>query len=253
MFAGTWSGALTGGAIVRSQPVFFNREPAGLVRSGEFTALASAEPVGDTGHDVFHMVFNDTVGLACASCHPEGGDDGLVWRLPIGSRRTPSLRGTVANTAPYHWNGEFDSIATLVTNVFTERMGGPVLGPTDGAALQRWLESLRAIPAPRMSADVRARIPRGAEVFRSPEAGCAGCHSGPSFTNNASVNVGTAGVFQVPSLIGLAYRAPYMHTGCAASIDARLSSMDCAGDARHGGFGLPEDDRNALAAYLLSL
>src|SRR5579859_4991820 len=52
----------------------------------------------DTGFDVFHTIAGAPI--ACASCHPEGGDDGHTWILDSETRRTPSLRGTIAGTAP---------------------------------------------------------------------------------------------------------------------------------------------------------
>jgi hypothetical protein len=64
----------------------------------------SSVPRDDSGHDQFHAP--TIAGIACASCHPEGGDDGHVWQLDGQPRRTPSLRGTVAGTAPYHWEGD---------------------------------------------------------------------------------------------------------------------------------------------------
>ncbi len=52
-----------------------------------------APPRGDIGHDVYHAQAGGR--LACASCHPEGGDDGHVWILDGLPRRTPSQRGKV--------------------------------------------------------------------------------------------------------------------------------------------------------------
>src|SRR5205823_6457306 len=37
-------------------------------------------------------------GRACASCHPEGRDDGLTWPSPLGARQTPMLAGRVDET-----------------------------------------------------------------------------------------------------------------------------------------------------------
>ncbi|MEO6600360.1 MAG: hypothetical protein ABIQ16_10840, partial [Polyangiaceae bacterium] len=56
------------------------REPAALWRSdtGVATSLAS-DSRSDTGHFVFHA--NTGGGIACASCHPEGGEDGRVWNF----------------------------------------------------------------------------------------------------------------------------------------------------------------------------
>lgn len=248
------SGRLTAAARLGSKPLFFSREPAGLVDDeGVLHPIEGARSVADTGHDLFHAVFNDGTSLACATCHAEGGDDGRAWDFSSGRRRTPSLRGTINGTAPYHWDAEFPSMAELSEGIFTGRMAGPSLDPPQRVALTRWVESLRALPPPSQTESERALAQQGEAVFRSSAAGCAGCHSGPMLTNNASADVGTAGLFQVPSLVGLAYRAPYMHTGCAATLDDRFTSMTCSGDARHGGFTLTATQRSALAMYLRSL
>ena len=43
----------------------------------------------DTGHDLFHA--NAGGGLACASCHPGGGDDGRTWHFKnLAARAAPS-------------------------------------------------------------------------------------------------------------------------------------------------------------------
>ncbi|HEY4989640.1 MAG TPA: hypothetical protein VII09_07530, partial [Opitutaceae bacterium] len=86
-----------------------SREPAALwVEPASATAPTSIAlstiSRDDTAHDLFHAQAGGLI--ACASCHPEGGDDGHVWQLDGAPRRTPSLRGTIAGTAPYHWPGD---------------------------------------------------------------------------------------------------------------------------------------------------
>ena len=60
------------------------------------------------GRQLFHTTGDPRIssdGRACASCHPDGRDDGLVWATPDGPRQTPTLAGRLAGTAPYGWNG----------------------------------------------------------------------------------------------------------------------------------------------------
>ncbi|MFI5042767.1 MAG: cytochrome-c peroxidase, partial [Acidimicrobiales bacterium] len=77
------------------------------------------------------------------------------------------------------------------------------------------------------------------------------CHSGPKFTNNVTVDVGTGGAFQVPPLVGVGWRTPLFHDGCAATIADRFGS--CA-TARHGSIGsLSTQDISDLIAYLETL
>ncbi|HEV3189575.1 MAG TPA: hypothetical protein VGY54_03715, partial [Polyangiaceae bacterium] len=93
----------------------------------------SAVSRDDTGHDVFHASAGATI--ACASCHPEGGDDGHKWLLDGEPRRTPSLRGTIAGTAPYHWPGDEADLVVLTDDVYSQRMNGAKLEVSQMTAL----------------------------------------------------------------------------------------------------------------------
>ena len=78
------------------------------------------------------------------------------------------------------------------------------------------------------------------------------CHVGPQYTNNALVNVGTGGMFKVPSLIGLAARAPYMHDGCAVTLRDRFTT--CGNSPLHGNTAtLSAAQLDDLIAFLESL
>src|SRR6185295_4972583 len=44
-------------------------------------------------------------GRACGACHPEGRDDGLVWKLGAGPRQTPTLLGRLG-TGPFGWEAK---------------------------------------------------------------------------------------------------------------------------------------------------
>ena len=75
------------------------------------------------GIAVFHLATRGN-SLACASCHPEATEDGRVWNfLPIGARRTQALRGGIIGRAPYHWDGDLPTFESLMTEVFSRRMG----------------------------------------------------------------------------------------------------------------------------------
>lgn len=207
------------------------------------TTLGSAPEVVP-GRDLFHRATRtDTT---CASCHPEAGDDGLVWRLPE-RRRTPSLTGGLLSTAPFHWEGEHAGMQGLMRSVFEVRMGN-VLLEGDADAVGRWLDEL---PSDRFSVDDPASVERGRRLFRNPVTGCARCHAGPQLTDNRSYDVGTGGVFQTPTLLGLRARAPYFHDGCASTIADRFGRCHTAG---HGNLtGLSADEIGDMVAYLASL
>jgi mono/diheme cytochrome c family protein len=212
------------------------------------TITLSTDTRADTGHAIFHA--NAGAGVACASCHLEGGDDGRVWQFDgIGGRRTQSLHEGISGTEPFHWDGEEAQFTALVHDVFEGRMAGPTLTPVQLAAAKSWIAALHPPPAPTGDP---AAIARGQQLFQG-SAGCVVCHSGAKLTNNATVDVGTGGAFQVPSLVGVAWRAPFLHDGRAATLGDRFDPAIGGGD-RHGvTSGLTQEQIADLIAYLQTL
>lgn len=207
----------------------------------------------DTAHDLFHR--SASAGIACASCHPEGMDDGHVWNFEgLGLRRTQPLDVGLQGTAPFHWDGTLQSVGALMDEVFIGRMGGVFQSPERLAALESWLFQLKPLP-PRRSAD-DALAQRGAALFASEAVGCTTCHSGTSLTNNLSYQVGTTAdgaLLQVPGLHGIGYRSVLMHDGCANSLRERFDPACGGGDAHGVTSNLPPEDIDALIAYLETL
>jgi cytochrome c553 len=201
----------------------------------------------DTGHDIFHAAAG--AAIACASCHPEGGDDGHVWLLDNLPRRTPSLRGTIAGTAPYHWPGDETDLVALANDVYSGRMGGGMLTSDQMSALTDWVSNVPAPAAPSWVDPAAAS--RGQAIFNRSDTACSTCHSGPKFTNNLTMNVGTCGAFQVPPLVGVGWRMPLMHNGCATDFGDRFGKCATPG---HGAIAsLGAQDIADLSAYLESL
>jgi hypothetical protein len=159
--------------------------------------------------------------------------------------------GRNRSSAPLHWDGEFGEFDSLMTDVFTQRMGGTQLSPRRILATAVWMDSLPLLPlSPAVDA---SSAERGEALFNDPSVGCANCHSGPRLTSNVSVDVGTSGVFQVPSLRGVAARAPFMHNGCAPTLLDRFNPY-CGGDDRHGNTStLSASDLDDLVSYLETL
>jgi hypothetical protein len=226
------------------------REPAALWILGstsDVTIPLSSQTRADTGFDVFHTQAGAMI--ACASCHPEGRDDGHVWLLDDKQRRTPSLHGTIAGTAPYHWPGDEPSLNVLVNDVYTVRMNGAPLDDSQMGAVTTWVKNVGPLPAPTW-VDPSASL-RGKALFERADVGCATCHSGPKFTNNLTMDVGTGGLFQVPPLVGVGWRTPLMHDGCAATLTDRFGA--CA-TPQHGSTGaLSKQDVSDLVSYLETL
>jgi hypothetical protein len=190
-------------------------------------ARLAADPLPEpaaTGRRLFYDALEPVVsgGLGCAGCHPEGRDDGFVWReihpsdgLPffVGSqaslavqehpnagtlgraRQTPMLAGRVGAPGPYGWRAES---ATLVARI------------REGFALHRWTpsgfslhdattEKMRAeplaaflreglvLPSARPSAPT-ASEERGRTLFLSEPTGCARCHDpAQGYTNRLAL------------------------------------------------------------------
>ncbi len=141
---------------------------------------------------------------------------------------------------------------TLAHEVFNSRMSGPSLEDKHVTALLNWIDTIPAWQ-PTAPADPAA-AESGHALFNDASVGCATCHSGAKMTNNQTMNVGTGGAFQVPSLLGVRWRAPYLHHGCAATLEERFDAKcGSAGDA-HGRIStLTPAQRADLIAYLATL
>ncbi|MBW2455629.1 MAG: cytochrome C peroxidase [Deltaproteobacteria bacterium] len=210
------------------------------------------------GRALFHGTQDGRIakdGRACASCHPDGRDDGLVWASPNGPRRTPMLAGRVADTAPYFWDGSQAALPGQL-QVHFERLRG--LGGLRGIELRALLAYLRALEAPP-STGHGPRHPtqsRGAEIFRSKQAGCSHCHAGPPLTDGKAHDVKSKTTadrqpsFDTPSLRFVGGRAPYFHDGRYPTLRELLEDVDGKmGHTKH----LSSDELDALEDYLESL
>jgi mono/diheme cytochrome c family protein len=231
------------------------RQPASIqVITSNRQVVLSDDDRSDVGHDIFHT--SSAAGLACASCHPEGGDDGRVWKFAdktgkVEERRTQNLRGGIMATAPFHWNGDLKNLGALMDEVFVKRMSGPPLDASYVAVLSHWLDTIPALPR-RPARDTDAAS-RGQALFQSPAVGCTSCHNGSLLTNNNTVDVGTGRPMQVPSLRGVGWRAPFMHNGCAPTLAQRFTAA-CGGGDRHGLTSrLTPAQLGDLAAYVETL
>jgi mono/diheme cytochrome c family protein len=229
-------------------PILQTREPATLV-VGTRTLDLPGRSRKHTGHELFHLA---TVGgIACASCHPEGHEDGQVWNfVDFGPRRTQSLRGGISGTEPFHWTGDMANFSTLAHDVFSSRMSGPLTSEQHLESLFRWIDKIPSLPPP-VAEDPEA-VERGRLLFNDADVGCASCHSGEKLSNNATVDVHTGGSFQVPSLRGVVWRAPYLHQGAAKTLADRFN--DVGGGEAHGHTAtLTTEQRVDLVKYLETL
>lgn len=215
------------------------RAPAGLMIGDALVPLGGPS-TRDTGHEVFHL---DTGGgIACASCHPGGGDDGHVWEFAaVQPVRTMALQGSVGR-APYHRAGDIATFEGLM-NGLAEQMAGPQLAPDALEAMRTWLGRLPP-PAAGPAADHQVEQ-LGEQVFA--QSGCVDCHQGTDGTDGLSHDVGD-GRWQTPVLRGLALRAPYLHDGSAQTLE---DVLDGARSGEHGDLsGASDEDVEHLLSYL---
>lgn len=227
----------------------FSREPAALLGPGGKTIRLGGESVFDTGHDLFHVDAGG--GIACASCHPEGGEDGHTWVFSdTGPRRTQPLHGGIKGTEPFHWAGDLADLTALSAEVFAHRMGGPIV---DRRYLAVWIDWIDSMPMPvaDLGADAAA-AERGAGLFHDATVGCAGCHQGGRLADDGTHDVGTGEPLQTPTLRGIGLRGPFMHDGCAETLAERFDA--CGGGDAHGQVsGLAPTDVADLVEFLRTL
>jgi len=218
-------------------------------------ALTAEEEVLSLGRKLFHASGDRRVssdGRACASCHPDGRDDGLVWSTPGGPRQTPMLAGRLVDTAPYGWDGAGSDVAHHLDHTLA-RLEGQGLPPRDLDALARYVATLQG-PTVKVEGAEEVRR-RGSDLFLS--SGCGSCHGAESaWTDGHRHEVGSrvsgdaTGSFDTPSLRFVAGTAPYFHDGRYPTLHALLTkSPEPMGAAK----GLPEEDLAALEAFVRSL
>ncbi|HXF60002.1 MAG TPA: Ig-like domain-containing protein, partial [Caldilineaceae bacterium] len=233
--------------------------------------------------------------MACASCHFDSRDDGRVWDRTAegeGLRNTISLlgRGSPAH-GRLHWSANFDEVQDFEHDIRAAFGGSgflsdemlaqgsrahPLGDPKAGLsaeldALTAYVASLRTLPASPYrtvgGALTEAGV-KGKAIFH--EAGCAGCHGGPEFTdspNGLLHDVGTLSAasggrlggplagLDTPSLRGLWLTPPYLHDGSAPTLMDVFTTRNA--DGRHGALAeaLAADPQalDNLVAYLLQI
>jgi cytochrome c peroxidase len=228
-----------------------------LAHTDEVSAvvLPRRAPLGELiadGRRLFHRSADPRIarnGRACASCHVDGRDDGLVWPTPLGKRQTPMLAGRIAETAPYGWNGEHPSLVAHIKST-VKNLDGTGLNDPELDALAAYVASMKA-PSKRNDAS-DAAAGRGKTVFASNEAGCSSCHTEATrFTDLETHTLGKIGpAFDTPSLAFVGQTAPYFHDGRFKTLEELIDGCEgVMGKTKH----LSPDSRQDLVAYLRTL
>jgi YVTN family beta-propeller protein len=197
--------------------------------------------------------------FTCASCHPRGDTDGLNWDLTrdgIGNfKNTKSLLG-VKDTAPYGWHGSSPTLADRVRGTLrTLHRHEPIADEISD--LVAYLGSLPPPrPLPQKEADQSA-LARGRALFEG-KGRCTSCHHRAALDDGQTHDVGTRGPgdtqahFDTPALRGVARTAPYLHDGCALTLEEVFTKYNP--QRRHGAaHTLTKEELADLIVYLKSL
>lgn len=238
----------------------FGKREDGTPRPFALSSVAferpNADPKIERGRRLFHATTDKRIsndGRACASCHPDGRDDTLVWSSPKGPRQTPVLAGRLEGAAPYGWNGDAPDVSLHLVQTM-KRLGGVGLEGDDKAALLAYVASMRA---PERAPSTDDAIARGGEIYRSEKAGCASCHGidghlpdGVAHDVKSRGPNDRAAKFDTPSLKHVAASAPYFHDGRYPDLRTLLVKSDGKmGSTKH----LTPGDLADLEAYLETL
>jgi hypothetical protein len=187
-------------------------------------------------------------GIACASCHPEGREDGLTWSTPEGPRQTLMLAGRVEGTGPYGWTRNQPTLTGYIADT-SKRLGGSASSEKDFEAIASYLRSLPSPPRARTEAELALY---GKGIFSSR--GCISCHGGDMGTDNTTHALERAGEpvihIDTPGLRSVRLSAPYFHDGRYKSLRELLSDPTSAmGQTKN----LTPSEVDALEAYLRTL
>lgn len=259
------------------------------------TTTVETEPLPEDvllGKRLFHSADSREMSqdgyISCASCHPDGADDGLVWDFTDrgeGLRNTLDLRGRAGTGhGPLHWSANFDEVqdfehdlrwhfggaGLMADEDFTtegrdDPLGTPKAGVSDRLdALAAYVTSLDTFPRSPYRADdgsfTEAAL-RGRAIFERLD--CAECHSGDALTDSPEGlrhDVGTLTAasgqrlggdldgLDTPTLHGVWATPPYLHDGSAPTLDDVLT-REGHGRAQR----LSDAKRADLVAYLRQL
>jgi cytochrome c peroxidase len=232
------------------------KEKHGVHEGPELAASLRSDEV-EVGAEIFRRggdwTISDSGVMACASCHPDGRQDGLSWRLGKSILQTPMLSGRIVGTAPYKWSGE-DADLTASFKHTLERLGGQPdqFSSSELEALAAYVRSLPRPAAPTRG-DAKA-IARGRDLFEN-DLDCGGCHYGKSLTDAGQYPLESRGLEQTdtPSLLGLAHTAPYYHDGSAPDLYTLVTDKGSVHDMSSTLVGLEPAQIRDLVAYLESL
>jgi len=214
-------------------------------------------------------------GFSCANCHLESTFDGLQWDLePDGFGKDivdNRLLEDVDGTEPFKWNGGNPDLETECgprTEKFFYRSQS--YSREELGDLVSYIKSIPLRPNRYRlpNGELTAAQERGKEIFERtvrkdrtpivPGKQCPVCHSGPHYTNQIQIDVGSgkwsdrSPVIDVPQLTNIALTAPYLHDGSAGSLE-EIWTVFNPKDTHGVTNDLAKDELNDLIEYLKTL
>ena len=213
--------------------------------------------------------------FGCSNCHIDATIDGLQWDLEpdgfgkdiVDNRSLENLAGT----EPFKWNGGNPDMPTecgpRTEKFFFRSQSFNQQQLTD---LVTFVYSLPYRPNRYRLAngELTPEQERGKDIFERaksrngapiPEANqCTYCHSGPKYTNQRQLDVGSgkstdrSPVIDVPQLPNVVYSAPYLHDGSARSLE-EIWTIYNPKDTHGVTNDLTKDELNDLIEYLKTL
>lgn len=213
--------------------------------------------------------------FGCSSCHIDATIDGLQWDLEpdgfgkdiVDNRSLENLAGT----EPFKWSGtnpDMPSECGTRTELFFYRSQSFTQQQLTDLVSFVYALPYRPNRYRQPNGELTPQQERGKAIFERtkykdgrpiPESNrCAYCHSGPKFTNQQQVNVGTgkstdrSPVIDVPQLRNVAYSAPYLHDGSARSLEEIWTVFNLK-DTHGVTNDLTKDELNDLIEYLKTL
>jgi YVTN family beta-propeller protein len=214
--------------------------------------------------------------FTCASCHPGGGEDGLVWNLAAERKNgqflsTKGLLGC-AETGRMGWHGEQGTLLERLESTYRLTMKARIstseirtvveyLSSTSAPKypttlrmpmIARGVTEARTVPPIDKDGRLSEAAARGKRIFAG-KGRCSTCHAGPALTVGELRDVGTGGPFKVPSLRGVWSTAPYLHTGGAERLQDIFTPTHNP-QRQHGrGADLADTELADLVEYLKTL
>jgi hypothetical protein len=236
-------------------------EPPPASRAYRMQRPSPLGEVAERGRRLFHAGGDPRIakdGRACASCHPDGRDDGLVWSTPNGPRQTIFLAGRIRHEGPFGWMAKHATLQEHMRATM-KNLKGKGLGRADEDALATYLLAMPGPPADsKLStlSTLSTEEERGRQIFESKDAECSQCHGGKDRSDHEAHDVKSASAsdtthdFLAPSLARIGGTAPYFHDGRYTSLEQLLDKSD----GKMGSVaGLSPGDKGALVAYLRTL